>query len=221
MKFINSRLALFACVLSISFGNAKATDWTDYLSPLEVNCNNDDIYISHKRDIEELPNYLLQSVSNVKTHTNKIVDDFGVTEYTLNNATYHGYEIKKIKFSTDNFHSKVVEIFFKNPNAYKILSNFKFGNANRLEKIGTKNLWVITKNGEKPKITVSKKKLEDSDFDSLFKIFDIKQIYYTDIDNGMFQTYQKTDDGELGIFGYLEFNHKTNSLSCEHGGEYN
>ena len=37
----------------------------------------------------------------------------------------------------------------------------------------------------------------------------------------MFQTYQKTDDGELGIFGYLEFNHKTNSLSCEHGGEYN
>ena len=83
MKFINSRLALFACVLSISFGNAKATDWTDYLSPLEVNCNNDDIYISHKRDIEELPNYLLQSVSNVKTHTNKIVDDFGVTEYTF------------------------------------------------------------------------------------------------------------------------------------------
>ena len=71
------------------------------------------------------------------------------------------------------------------------MSNFKFGNANRLEKIGTKNLWVITKNGEKPKITVSKKKLEDSDFDSLFKIFDIQQIYYTDIDNGMFQTYQK------------------------------
>lgn len=220
MKIMISRLALFACVVSTPFISANASDWTNYLSPLELNCNHDDIYISHKRDMETLPNYLLKSVSNVKTHTDPQVDDFGFTEYTLKNATYRGYEVNKVKFSVNDFDSSVIEIFFKSPNAYNVVSNFKFGNANRIEKVGTKNLWLITKNGKKYSIPF-KQKLKDSDLSKLFELYDIKQIYYTDIDNGIFQSNQTTDEGELGVFGYLEFNRKTNSLSCIYGSEYN
>ena len=113
-----------------------------------------------------------------------------------------------------------VEIFFKNPNAYKILSNFTFGNENRIEKVGTKNFWIVKQDGNLYSVPY-KQKPKDSDWSKFINLYNPKQMYSTDIYSGTYDSYQIDNDGELAIFNELKFNRKTNSLLCSNGAEYN
>lgn len=221
-KFISPLSLILASISCFSFCNSAqaSIDWSNYLKPLEHNCNHDDIYISPLRGKKSVDKYLLKSVSKTKVYIEPLTKDFGSIEYTLKNATYRGYEINKIKFEDANYHVTVVEIFFKNPNAYKILSNFTFGNENRIEKVGTKNFWIVKRDGNLYSIPY-KQKPKDSDWSKFVNLYNPKQMYSTDIDSGTYDSYQIDNDGELAIFNELKFNRKTNSLLCSNGAEYN
>lgn len=191
-------------MLASIFKVAYSADWTNFLQPLQSNCNTGDIYESLTTN--SLPKNLKKSISK-KIGRLEGEYNLGNIDFYLNNATFYGYRIKKISVNND-WDQGFIAIVFSDDGYTKLKSKFIFGDRSRMEKVGTKNFWIIDKNDNIRNFEFNKMPKTADSWSRFSEIYNPVNIYMTDYTGGFIEDHL---DGR-GSIQYLEV--KNNSLIC-------